>query len=127
VGHERAVLVFVSSTCGPCISLFPELSRWKDMLVGRLGIHVIGSGDDFELRRISDDHGLPILHDAEEETTKAYGIRGTPAGVEIDASGAIATAPAMGGPAIEGLIRAALKRPDDGEFELVVRRARASH
>jgi uncharacterized membrane protein YphA (DoxX/SURF4 family)/thiol-disulfide isomerase/thioredoxin len=121
VGDERSILVFVSSSCGPCVALFPELARWKEMLVGRLGIHVLAGGDEDEIRRLSEEHGLSMLLDRGDGASRSFGVAGTPAGIEIDPSGAVAANMALGAPAIEGLIRAALKRPEDGDFSLGLR------
>ncbi|MGB9184659.1 MAG: TlpA disulfide reductase family protein [Solirubrobacteraceae bacterium] len=108
---QRTIFVFTSATCGPCVGLLPELARWREMLVGRLGIHVLASGDVDENRRLATEHGMPVLFDRDGTVSKAFGILGTPSAVEMDATGRVGTPPVAGAPAIEGLIRAALKRP----------------
>lgn len=108
---ERSILVFVSATCGPCLNLLPELARWRRMLEGRLAVHVLASGEEEENRRLSDEHNLPMLFDRDGSVTLSFGIMGTPSGIEVDTSGVVVSPPAGGAPAIEGLIRAALKRP----------------
>ncbi len=109
--EQRTILVFTSATCGPCVGLLPELARWREMLVGRLGIHVLASGDAEANRRLADEHGMPVLLDQAVRSANAFGILGTPSAVEMDATGRVAAPAAAGAPAIEGLIRAALKRP----------------
>jgi uncharacterized membrane protein YphA (DoxX/SURF4 family)/peroxiredoxin len=108
---QRTIFVFTSATCGPCVGLLPELARWREMLIGRLGIHVLASGDTEENRRLATEHGMPVLFDRDGKAANAFGILGTPSAVEMDATGRVAAPSAAGAPAIEGLIRAALKRP----------------
>lgn len=110
-GERPTLLVFTSSTCGPCHALLPELARWRAMLSGRLDIHVLAAGDEAENQRLSEEHGLPVLLDPHGAVAQRYGVIGTPSGVEIDASGAVASRPAPGAPAIEAQIRTSLKRP----------------
>jgi peroxiredoxin/uncharacterized membrane protein YphA (DoxX/SURF4 family) len=109
--EQRTIFVFTSATCGPCIGLLPELARWREMLVGRLGIQVLASGDIEQNRQLASEHGMPVLFDRDGTAAKAFGILGTPSAVEMDATGRVAAPAAAGAPAIEGLIRAALKRP----------------
>jgi uncharacterized membrane protein YphA (DoxX/SURF4 family)/peroxiredoxin len=111
--EKTTIFVFTSATCGPCVGLLPELARWREMLFGRLGIHVLASGDPAENRRLSTENGMPVFLDQAGDVAAAFGISATPSAVEIDAGGRVATRPAVGAPAIEGLIRAALKRPPD--------------
>jgi peroxiredoxin len=108
---QRTVLVFTSATCGPCVGLLPELARWQQMLAGRLAIHVLASGDEAENLRLSQEHGMPVLFDRDGTAANAFGVQGTPSAFAIDETGRVGSPPAMGAPAIEGLIRAALKRP----------------
>jgi uncharacterized membrane protein YphA (DoxX/SURF4 family)/peroxiredoxin len=109
-GEPRTVLVFTSATCGPCAQLLPELAQWRDMLAGRLGIRAVAAGDEAENRRLAAEHELPVLLDPDGSVAAAFRVLATPSAVEIDASGLVGGPPAAGGPAIEGLIRAALKR-----------------
>jgi peroxiredoxin len=110
-GAQRTVLVFTSATCGPCVELLPELARWRELLVGRLNIHVVAAGDEATNRRHSEEQGIPLLLDSRNEAWSAFAVVGTPSAIEVDESGYVAAPTAMGAPAIEGLIRAALKRP----------------
>jgi uncharacterized membrane protein YphA (DoxX/SURF4 family)/thiol-disulfide isomerase/thioredoxin len=111
LGGRRAVVVFVSSSCGPCVALLPVLSQWRDLLGGRLDVHIVGAGDGEELRRLAGEHELPMLLD-DGGASGAFGQPPTPSAVEIDPSGVVMTGPVAGAPAIEALIRVALKRPE---------------
>lgn len=110
-GAQRSVLVFTSANCGPCVGLLPELARWRQMLVGRLTIYVLASGDEGENRRLSEEHGMPVLLDRDGIAASAFGIQGTPSAFAIDETGRVVAPVAIGAPSIEGLIRVALKRP----------------
>jgi peroxiredoxin len=115
---RRTVIVFTSATCGPCVHLLPELAEWRDMLAGRLGIHVVAAGDEAENRRLAAGHELSVLLDPPSSVAAAFGITATPSAIEIDVAGRVSGPPAAGAPAIEGLIRAALKRRgSDGPSE----------
>ncbi|HEX4466108.1 MAG TPA: TlpA disulfide reductase family protein [Solirubrobacteraceae bacterium] len=122
---QRTVLVFISSSCGPCAALLPELARWKGMLTGRLGIHVVAAGSEPDIRRLADEHHFPMLLDLDGTAGRAFNVPATPSGIEVDADGAISSVPASGGPAIEALIRSALKRTSSS-FALDVRHVRTA-
>jgi SAM-dependent methyltransferase/peroxiredoxin len=107
--QTHAVLIFTSATCEPCVQMMPELARWREMLQGRLGIHVVAAGDEAENRRHAVEHGIPILLDPDGAITEAFAIGATPTGVEIDPDGRIGSSPAVGPGAIERLIRMLLK------------------
>jgi uncharacterized membrane protein YphA (DoxX/SURF4 family)/peroxiredoxin len=109
--HQRAIFVFTSATCGPCVELLPELARWREVLRGRLAIHVLATGDAQENLRLASEHGIPVLLDRDGTVVKSFGVLGTPSAIEIDGTGRVAAPMAVGPPAIEGLIRAALERP----------------
>ncbi len=108
---ERSVLVFMSTSCGPCIGLLPELARWRRMLVGRIAIHALSAGDAAETRRLGEEHELPILFDPDGAAAIAVGIQATPSAVAVDDSGRVLAPVATGAPSIEGLIRVILKWP----------------
>jgi uncharacterized membrane protein YphA (DoxX/SURF4 family) len=110
-GTDRAILVFTSATCGPCVGLLEELSRWRQMLRGRLSIHVLAAGDVDVNRELSAQHAIPMLLDETGAAARGFGVGATPGAIEVHRSGTIESAPVAGGPAIEGLIRSTLKRP----------------
>jgi len=125
LGGQRTVLVFISSFCGPCATLLPELARWKGMLAGRLGIHVVAAGNEPDIRRLAEEHRFPMLLDLDGTASRMFNVPATPSGIEVDADGAISSVPASGGPAIEALIRSALKR-SSSSFALDVRHVRTA-
>jgi thiol-disulfide isomerase/thioredoxin len=115
------VLVFVSTGCGPCLTLLPQLAHWQDALAGSVTIAAIFEGAREEIERQSAEHELsPVLAQARQEAFEVYALGATPSAVLITRDGAIAGAPAEGVTAIEALVRtaAAESRP----FELIVER-----
>ena len=115
------VLVFVSTGCGPCLTLLPSLAHWQDALSGSVTVTAIFEGARDEVERVSAEYELsPVLAQKEQEAFELYALRATPSAVLIDSDGAIAGAPAEGVTAIEALIRtaAAESRP----FELALER-----
>jgi Methylamine utilisation protein MauE len=108
---RRAIFVFTNAGCEPSVELLPELARWREVLQARLDIRVLAAGDEQENRRLAAEHGIPLLLDRDGAAVRAFGVEGTPSAVEVDALGRVASPTALGAPAIEGLIRAALERP----------------
>ena len=111
---RRAIFVFTAASCEPSVELLPELARWREVFRGRLDIHVLAAGDEEQNRRLAAEHGIPLLLDQDGAALRAFGVEGTPGAIEIDAIGRAASPMALGAPAIEGLIRAALEHPADG-------------
>lgn len=118
------VLVFVSTGCGPCLTLLPSLAHWQDALSGSVTVATIFDGGLEEVERLSDEHALsPVLAQDERETFELYALRATPSAVLIGGDRAIAGAPAEGVTAIEALVRTAAAE-ESRPFELVVERGR---
>ena len=115
------VLVFVSTGCGPCMTLLPSLAHWQDALSGSVTVAAIFEGARQEVERVSAEYELsPVLAQKKQEAFELYALRATPSAVLIAGDGAIAGAPAEGVTAIEALVRtaAAASHP----FELAVER-----
>jgi len=113
VDANRSVLVFMSTTCAPCKTLLPELSRWQQMLDRRLPLHVVVAGTREDVQRVADEYDVTVLVDADSRATSAFAVPGTPSAIEIAPDGRVLTPHAAGAAAIEALIRSAVKRPDD--------------
>ena len=108
---RSVALVFISANCGPCKTLMPELRRWQATLSEALTISVIGQGSTANGDPTVSYEGLEnVLVQRSSEVSDAYGIPGTPAAVLVSPTGAIASPPAVGAPAIEALIRVTLRR-----------------
>lgn len=110
-GGRSVALVFMSADCGPCMTLMPELKRWQVTLSQALTISVIGHASNGHDDLADGYEGLAnVLIQRGSEVSDAYGIPGTPSAVLVSPTGAIASPPAVGAPAIEALIRVTLQR-----------------
>jgi thiol-disulfide isomerase/thioredoxin/uncharacterized membrane protein YphA (DoxX/SURF4 family) len=113
------VLIFVTTQCPPCLQMFPMLARWQDSLADALALPAIFSGDRDDVERISEEQGLSVaLAQDDEEAFGLYNLRATPSAVLIDGDRLVASVPAEGVPAIEALIRTAVRQT--GPPDLVV-------
>ncbi len=104
-----AVLVFLSTSCGPCLQMLPSLARWQDSLESSVSLPAIFAGERADIERLGDEHGLSlVLGQDESDVFALYALRATPSAVLVGTDGGIAGAPAEGVPAIEALIRSAV-------------------
>ena len=105
------VLVRVSPDCGSCGPLLREVGRWQQALSHDLDVVAISTGDLRRSRRLAKEQGVERLFVAgADQFEEAYGMRPTPSALLIDERSRIAGAPVAGGPAVESLIRLALRR-----------------
>ncbi len=103
-----AVLIFLSTNCGPCLQMLPTLAGWQASLADSLSLPAMFAGEPAEVERLSAEHGLSlVLGQTGDELFNLYALRATPSGVLIGSDGTIAGSPAEGVPAIEALIRSA--------------------
>jgi peroxiredoxin/uncharacterized membrane protein YphA (DoxX/SURF4 family) len=105
------LLAFVSENCPHCDELLPDLARWQDTLDERLPIVVLGSGDRKHHVEVARQYGLRNVYAQKDfEVADAFGVRGTPSAVLIDADGNVASEPLAGAIAVEAVVRYALSR-----------------
>jgi thiol-disulfide isomerase/thioredoxin len=110
---RSAVLVFVSTTCGPCLQMLPSLARWQQTLAETLSLVAVFSGERPDIERLCDEHELNgALAQEGDDTFKLYALRATPSAVLIDPDGLIGSSPAEGVAAIEALIRSRLAQSE---------------
>jgi len=102
-------LVFASATCGPCATLLPEVGRWQGSVSDRLTIAVLSSGDAQTNSHLFDYGVSNVGLQADAEVMEAYRPSATPSAVILAADGSVATAGANGAPAVELLVRLALR------------------
>jgi peroxiredoxin/uncharacterized membrane protein YphA (DoxX/SURF4 family) len=100
------VLTFVAPSCGPCVTLLPEVARWSEAMADRLTLSVVTAGDPDAARRLASEYGLGlVLADSASTVSRAYGVPGTPCAIVVGADGTVASSPAAGQAAIEALLR----------------------
>lgn len=105
------VVAFVSPGCGPCKAFLPDLARWQRTLSGTVAVLAVSDGEMEANLALADETGLGSLLVAQRARVSAqYNVRATPSAVLVDADGTIATSAALGGPAIEALVRVAVRR-----------------
>ena len=100
----EALLVFWSPRCGYCQRMLPDLRALEadladDPRAPRL--LVVASGTAEDARAL--DLRSPVLLDAAFATGRAFGASGTPSAVRISADGRVASAVAVGAPAVLAL------------------------
>jgi peroxiredoxin len=100
-------LVFTDPGCDHCNALLPALGRPRGADEPTLA--VVSRGTQAANRAKAEQHGIArVLLQEDFEIAEAYGNRGVPAGVSIDAAGRIASAPAGGAQAVAELLQAPL-------------------
>lgn len=111
------VLVFISTSCGPCLEMLPSLGRWQQSLDASLTLAVLFSGEATEIQRLVEEHELErALAQHDDEVFRLYDLRATPSAVLIKPDGKVGGAAAEGMSAIEALIRAALAQQTPAEL-----------
>jgi uncharacterized membrane protein YphA (DoxX/SURF4 family)/peroxiredoxin len=110
VGNGRpSLLVQVGVRCPACHGLMPNLLRWTRTMAGSLRVLTVSFGDLEDNRAFAEQFGAPELLVADgRQLAEALDVRATPSAVYIDEHARIAERPAIGGIAIESLIRTAL-------------------
>lgn len=111
------VLVFLSTSCEPCVQMLPSLARWQTSLAEILTLSAVFAGASADIERLSEEHGLSVaLAQQESETFDLYALRATPSAVLISSDRVIVGAPAEGVSAIEALIRTAVAQARAPQF-----------
>jgi thiol-disulfide isomerase/thioredoxin/uncharacterized membrane protein YphA (DoxX/SURF4 family) len=103
---KPVLLIFTNPKCGPCISLFKEISDWQTAHNDQLTIAVLSFGtikDNFV--NVARNRLGRVLLQEEKAISQMYGARVTPTGVMIDTDGRILTDVAAGGDEIRTLLK----------------------
>jgi thiol-disulfide isomerase/thioredoxin len=97
-------LLFVSSGCGPCEALTPEIEAWREA-ANKMTIAVLtDKSDDPHATRLMVRDKHPVLVDATRAVAEAYQAWGTPSAVLVSPDGTIASRVAPGADAIRRLM-----------------------
>jgi thiol-disulfide isomerase/thioredoxin len=103
------VLVFLSTSCGPCLGMLPLLAGWQTSLSEAVVIPAIFSGELQDVEKLVEQHELGLaLVQTGAEPFRSYALRATPSAVLLGRDGVISATPAEGVPAIEALVRSAV-------------------
>jgi len=101
-GRDVAVL-FWNPGCGFCQQLLPQLQAWEaDRPQGAPALLVVSAGE--AAANAAQGLASPLLLQESFQAGTAFGVNGTPAAVLVDRAGTIASAPAVGGPAVLALL-----------------------
>lgn len=104
------LLVFSSPTCGPCLSLAPQLEQFYRNHP-KLGVVMISKGDPKANRAKVKEHGLtfPVLLQQQWEISRLYAMFATPIAYLISEKGIISNDVAVGTDAILRLMAVAVQ------------------
>ena len=100
----ETLLVFYNPTCGHCVRLLPDLQAWElSPPADALRLVVISQASPGVAPPVL---ASTVLVDSSGEVMRAFGVRGTPMGIVIDASAQIGSGLLAGAPAIMDVLNA---------------------
>ena len=103
-------LVFVSPSCGPCKTAFPEAGRWQQTLSNDLTVAIISDGHAVDNLGFVESSGADVLLQSEDyEAITAYRVWVTPTAVIVSPDGRIASA-LVPGRNMESLVRLTVRQ-----------------
>ncbi|MBA2557304.1 MAG: redoxin domain-containing protein [Chloroflexi bacterium] len=111
---EPTVVLFWNPGCGFCRRMLDDLKAWETRLSAEAPRLVVVSTGSVEANREM-DLSSPVLLDQGFAAGRAFGARGTPSAVLIDASGTIASPVAVGAPAVLDLAGAVRGEAESGQ------------
>lgn len=117
---QRLLFVFISTNCGPCEQILPQLSEWQRELQSagvRLAI-VSGGERDAILNKIQ-RYGLNnVLLDTQGSLLQSYQMMATPSAVVVGRDGKIASKTVLGESPIRDLVQSLQLHPTSQATEL---------
>ena len=106
------LLLFANPDCGPCATLFPEVSRWQRDYANRLTLAVISRGSAAANQNKVQALGITLLMLQQDlEVQAAYQVSGTPSSVLVRPDGTIGAPLAQGADAIRRQVAGAVGLP----------------
>lgn len=112
---KPTLFFFVSSDCGPCRILYPEMEIWSKELAEKVTIYLVTRGSKTEnLKKFDGDLREWLLFQKDKEVALLARSPWTPTALLVDDSGRVASHPAVGDVAIRELIQQ-IKRGDPGK------------
>lgn len=110
---KPVVLIFISTGCGPCQELLPEIAAWQQTHAGRLTLVLVARGDKDVLAAQAGAFALThVLRQTGDETSIAYQAAITPSAVLVNPDGKLASLVAVGPAALRALVARA-SAPDE--------------
>ena len=110
---QVVLLVFWSTTCGPCRQEFPVLQELHENYADRgLAVLAVSVGEkESAVQSFVDENGytLPILLDSRGEVRSAYGVRGIPTSYLVDGQGTVQHVQLGYGAGLEAELRAEIE------------------
>ncbi|MGB9180482.1 MAG: MauE/DoxX family redox-associated membrane protein [Pyrinomonadaceae bacterium] len=102
---KPVLLLFVSPSCGPCVSLLPEIKRWQRDYLQAFTLALVSRSSVEDNRKEFDGQGLKfVLLQREAEVADEYQAKWTPCAVLVKADGSIGSQLALGVEAIKALV-----------------------
>lgn len=100
-----SVLLFTSTSCGPCKTLLPTAAEWQRDYEDVLNVVFVSEGSRHDVQAESTEHGLEqVLVDEGGRLYDAYRANGTPSAVLIAPDGTVGSWVAGGSERIEQLV-----------------------
>lgn len=97
VATEAHLLVFLSTTCGPCLRMLDQLAALRERVSPTVQIDVVVSRPIVQLEETVRHRAHPGLwEDPESNVARTFGISGRPAAVLLGADGTVAGGPVTG-------------------------------
>jgi peroxiredoxin len=127
--HGKAVmLIFSDPSCGPCMSLLPDLARWQREHTAQLTLALISQGTPEANRAKIAAHGIThVLLQDDREVAEAYRAAGTPMAVLVRPDGRIGSPLAPGSEAIAALVAQTVGQPTALPAVLATANGRCPH
>lgn len=100
---HAVLLVWVSTTCGACSKVAPELPKWRDDLAGIVDVRPVVAKLD-GLDELQPGLSEYALVDPQYQTEELFDAFGVPAAVLLGADGRLAGGPVTGHDGIRGLV-----------------------
>jgi peroxiredoxin len=109
------MIVFTSTSCGPCVRLLPEIGRWHAAVGNRITFVAVSNGDsdrDRVVEQLRAAGTFTALVQQGQEVADAFRVRSTPMAVVVAPDRRIASGQAGGDTEIEALVRVWLRHSE---------------
>lgn len=118
---QKLLLVFISTNCGPCEQMLPQLNEWHQELQ-RAGVRltIVSAGERDAILNKTRRYGLSnVLLDTQGSLLQSYQMMATPSAVVVGGDGKIASKTVLGENPIRDLVQSLRLHPTSQNTELV--------